>query len=60
MDINSFGRVPPQSLEAEQSVLGSLLQDKEVLPIVAEILKSEDFYKEGHRHIYEAVMDLFD
>lgn len=60
MDMNSFGRVPPQSIEAEQSVLGSMLQDKEVLPIVAEILKGEDFCKEGHRYIYDVIMDLFD
>jgi replicative DNA helicase len=60
MDLGSFGRVPPQSVEAEQSVLGSMLLDKEVIPVVTEILKSEDFYRADHKEIFEAVMDLFD
>jgi replicative DNA helicase len=60
MDLGSFGRMPPQSVEAEQSVLGSMLLDKEVIPVVTEILKSEDFYRADHREIFEAVMDLFD
>ncbi len=60
MDLGSFGRVPPQSIEAEQSVLGSMLLDKEVIPVVTEILKSEDFYRADHKEIFEAVMDLFD
>lgn len=60
MDLGSFGRVPPQSIEAEQSVIGSMLLDKEVIPVVTEILKSEDFYRADHKEIFEAVMDLFD
>ncbi|MCX7747858.1 MAG: replicative DNA helicase [Clostridia bacterium] len=60
MDINSLGRIPPQSIEAEQSVLGSMLLDKEVIPTITEILKSEDFYRDDHKEIFEAVMDLFD
>ncbi|HHV99323.1 MAG TPA: replicative DNA helicase [Clostridiaceae bacterium] len=59
MDITSLGRVPPHSIEAEQSVLGCLLLDKEVVPGIAEILKTEDFYREDHREIYDAIMDLF-
>lgn len=60
MDFGSFGRVPPQSIEAEQSVIGSMLLDKEVIPVVTEVLKSEDFYRADHKEIFEAVMDLFD
>jgi len=60
MDLGSFRRVPPQNIEAEQSVLGSMLLDKEVIPVVTEILKSEDFYRADHKEIFEAVMDLFD
>ena len=56
MDIGFVGRVPPHSTEAEQSVLGSILLDKEVLPDIAGKLKSEDFYMEQHREIYEAVL----
>ena len=60
MDIGFVGRVPPHSTEAEQSVLGSILLDKEVLPDIAGKLKSEDFYMEQHREIYEAVLDLYE
>jgi len=60
MDIGALGRIPPQSLEAEQSVLGSMLIDKEVIPVVMEILKSEDFYRPDHREIYDVIIELFD
>jgi len=60
MDIGALGRIPPQSVEAEQSVLGCMLLDKEVIPAITEILKSEDFYREDHKEIYEAIMDLFE
>jgi replicative DNA helicase len=59
MDINLPGRVPPQNIEAEQSVLGSMLVDKEIIPMVVEILNSEDFYKESHKAIFDAIVDLF-
>lgn len=60
MDISALGRIPPQSLEAEQSVLGCMLLDKEVIPNITEVLKSEDFYRDDHKEIFEAVMDLFE
>lgn len=60
METGSFGRIPPQSLEAEQSVLGSMILDNDAIPSAAEVLKSEDFYRENHRLLYEAIMDLFD
>jgi len=60
LDINALGRIQPQSIEAEQSALGCMLLDKEVIPSVAEILKPDDFYREDHREIYEAIMDLFE
>ena len=60
MDIGTLGRNPPQSLEAEQSVLGSMLIDKEVVPVVMEILKSEDFYRPDHKEIYDVIIELFD
>lgn len=53
-------RVPPQSLEAEQSVLGAMLISREAVPLVAEILTPEDFYREAHRIIYEAMLELTD
>jgi len=54
------GKIPPQNVEAEQAVLGSILLKADVFGTVLEILKSEDFYKEAHRLIYEAMIDLFD
>lgn len=60
MDIGALGRIPPQSIEAEQSVIGCMLLDKEVIPTVTEVLKPEDFYRTDHREIYEAILDLFE
>ncbi|HLS89470.1 MAG TPA: replicative DNA helicase [Sphingobacteriaceae bacterium] len=53
-------RVPPQSLEAEQSVLGAMLISREAVPLVTEILRPEDFYRDAHRIIYEAMLELAD
>jgi replicative DNA helicase len=60
MNINSITRVPPQNIEAEQCVLGSMMLDAEVITVVAEMLKKEDFYKKSHREIFESVISLFD
>ena len=51
---------PPQNLEAEQSVLGAVLLSDTALPalIIDERLQSEDFYREGHGRIYQAMLDL--
>ena len=51
-------RIPPQNLEADQSVLGSMLIDREAILTVAEILKPTDFYREGHQKIYSAMLAL--
>lgn len=51
-------KVPPQSLEAERSVLGAIMLDREALLTVLEILKLEDFYREAHRIIYRVILDL--
>ncbi|MFH1262886.1 MAG: replicative DNA helicase [Pseudomonadota bacterium] len=56
----STSRIPPQNLEAEQSVLGAILLDNEAAHDVTEILRPEDFYKEAHRHIFEAVLGLLE
>jgi replicative DNA helicase len=53
-------RIPPQNLIAEQSVLGSLLIDKEAIPKVLDIIRPESFYREAHRTIYEAILKLFE
>lgn len=51
-------RIPPHSIEAEKSVLGSVLQSKEALFEVLEILDPEDFYSEHHKEVFEAVREL--
>ncbi len=56
---NDFNRKLPASLEAEQSVLGSILIDPECFNVIAGILKSEDFYYDHHREIYLAMQDMY-
>ncbi|EEG76946.1 replicative DNA helicase [Dethiobacter alkaliphilus] len=51
-------RVPPQNLEAEQSVLGSMLIDKDAIVASSEYLRATDFYRDGHQKIYQAMLDL--
>jgi replicative DNA helicase len=53
-------RLPPQSLEAEQSVLGAILIDRDTVVEVAEFLKPEDFYRQANGTIYRAIVDLFE
>ncbi len=51
-------RVPPQNLEAEESVLGGILLDNQVANLVLPILRPEDFYREAHRKIFTAIQGL--
>ena len=55
----SFERVPPQDIDAEQSVLGGMLLSKDAIADVVEILKGHDFYKPAHETIYQAVLDVY-
>jgi replicative DNA helicase len=59
-DETATNRVPPQSIEAEMSTLGSMLIDRDAIAKVIDILEPEDYYKEAHRAIYEAICSLFD
>jgi len=52
-------RIPPHNLDAEQSVLGAMLESQDAIANVVEILSSDDFYKPAHTEIYEAIMGLF-
>lgn len=52
-------RLPPQNIEAEQSVLGSLMLDKDAVTRIADILKPGDFYRGVHNIIYQAILDLY-
>ncbi len=53
-------RLPPQNLEAEQSILGAILIDNDALPRALEILNPEDFYKQSHRKIFNVMVELFE
>jgi replicative DNA helicase len=54
-------RIPPHNLDAERAVLGAiLLEGREALPRVVEVLRPSDFYTEAHRAIYYAMLTLFD
>ncbi|WP_085022661.1 replicative DNA helicase [Anaerovibrio sp. JC8] len=52
-------RVPPQNIDAEQAVLGAMLIKKEAIAEVSQILKPEDFYRDAHKIVYEAMLSLF-
>jgi len=54
-------RIPPHNLDAERAVLGAvLLEGREALPRVVEVLRPSDFYTEAHRSIYQSMLTLFD
>ncbi len=53
-------RLPPQNLEAERSVLGSVLLDNDVLHEIVPMLGVSDFYRDVHQTIYQAIRDLYD
>lgn len=54
-----LGRIPPHNIDAEQSVLGAMILDREAIITAAEMIRGEDFYKEAHREIFEAIVDLY-
>jgi len=53
-------KLPPQSIEAEQSLLGSLMLDRNAITKVADFLRPEDFYRGNHQEIYQACQELFE
>jgi replicative DNA helicase len=55
-----FRKIPPQQIEAEQSLLGGIMEDSSALPAALEILKGDEFYKDSHRLIFTAIQDLFE
>ncbi|MDR0286341.1 MAG: replicative DNA helicase [Clostridiales bacterium] len=59
MEQNSNLKVPPNNIEAEQSVLGAMLLNNDIINDICEILKPEDFYRKDHSTIYEAIIDLY-
>jgi replicative DNA helicase len=58
MAADEFRKVPPQSIEAEESVLGGILIDNNALDRALELIIAEDFYREAHRKIMRAIIEL--
>ena len=54
----SSPKVPPQSIEAEESVLGGVLLDNTALDRAVEVVTADDFYREAHRKIMRAMIEL--
>lgn len=54
------GKIPPQNIEAEQAVLGAVLVDKDALYKVAGSIAADDFYREDHKTIFSAMLELFE
>ena len=53
-------KLPPQNIEAEQSVLGCLMMDKDAIVRVADNLRSGDFYRQVHNSIFDAMIELYE
>ena len=56
--IPDFGKVPPQSIDMEEAVLGAIMLEKEAVITILDILRPDYFYKEANRKIFKAVLDL--
>ena len=54
------GRVPPQDIVAEKSLLGAIMISENIFPDIITIVQTKDFYEERHRIIFEAMMNLYD
>lgn len=60
MDETSIKRVPPNDIEAEKAVIGSMLLEKEAIVVAEELLSADDFYSEQYANMYKAITMLFD
>jgi len=52
-------RVPPHNLEAEESVLGSMMLSAEAIAAVVDVVKAEDFYRSSHQRIFEVMLSIY-
>ncbi|MCX5703005.1 MAG: replicative DNA helicase [Candidatus Omnitrophica bacterium] len=55
----ALDKIPPQNLEAEMAVLGSMLLDQDAISVACESLSRDSFYKDTHAKIFEAMLDLY-
>ncbi len=58
-DLTAFDRLPPQNLEAEQALLGSLMLDKDAIIKIENAVTADDFYKNTHAKIFTAMIELY-
>ena len=58
MSVSDIHKLPPQSIEAEMSILGGILIDNDAINRVLELLGPEDFYRESHRKIFSGMLEL--
>lgn len=58
--LESGGRIPPQAVEVEEAILGAMLIESESATTAIQLLKETDFYKSAHRHIFKAIVKLFE
>src|SRR3989339_2024276 len=58
-DATELGKIPPQNLEAEMSLLGAILIDKDAMFKIADIVYSDDFYKNAHTAVFETILELY-
>jgi len=59
-DFETTEKLPPQNIEAEQSILGSLMIDKNAIIKIADLINEDDFYKDGNSKIYKAMLYLYE
>ncbi|MBV8164516.1 MAG: replicative DNA helicase [Candidatus Eremiobacteraeota bacterium] len=60
MVMTALERVPPQNLEAEQAILGSLMVERDLVPVISEIVEKADFYAPHHATVYDAIISLYE
>ena len=60
MDEALIKKVPPHNIEAEKSVIGSMLLDKDAITTASEIITDEDFYQYQYKILFTAMMELYD
>ena len=53
-------RVPPHNIDAEQSVLGAMLLDRNAIAEVTDILNGSEFYRESHNQLFNAIVEIYD
>ena len=60
LDEASIKRVLPHSIEAEQSVIGAMMIDNEVINVASELVRGEDFYNKQYGIVFESMVELFE